>query len=60
MILPVSRDVVDTEPSNGNVWKMLRGAVDAWFDADPLTITNRAPSGIARPISSDTVYYDDR
>ncbi|KAK5720388.1 hypothetical protein LTR17_015025 [Elasticomyces elasticus] len=26
-------DIVDTEPANGNVWKMLRGAIDAVFDA---------------------------
>lgn len=27
-----NRDIVDTEPSVGNVWKMLLGAVNAWFD----------------------------
>jgi hypothetical protein len=26
------RDIVDTEKSNGNVWKMLLGAIDPWFD----------------------------
>ncbi|PVH88884.1 hypothetical protein DL98DRAFT_565731 [Cadophora sp. DSE1049] len=25
-------DIVDTEPSNGNVWKMLLGAIDPYFD----------------------------
>jgi len=30
-----SRDIVDTEPvENGNVWKMLLGAIDQRFDAD--------------------------
>jgi hypothetical protein len=29
------RDIVDTEPvENGNVWKMLLGAIDKRFDAD--------------------------
>ncbi|KAK3667545.1 hypothetical protein LTR22_001723 [Elasticomyces elasticus] len=27
-------DIVDTEPANGNVWKMLRGAIDDIFDDD--------------------------
>jgi hypothetical protein len=31
-----SRDIVDTEPFlNGNLWKMLLGAVFDWFDDDP-------------------------
>ncbi|KAH7409344.1 kinase-like domain-containing protein [Cadophora sp. MPI-SDFR-AT-0126] len=25
-------DIVDTEPSNGNVWKMLLGSIDPYFD----------------------------
>jgi hypothetical protein len=30
-----SRDIIDTEPAeNGNVWKMLLGAIDSQFDAD--------------------------
>ena len=29
-----SRDIVDTEPSNGNVWKMLLGAINPTFDND--------------------------
>ena len=28
------RDIVDTEPANGNVWKMLLGAIMEWFDND--------------------------
>ena len=27
-------DIVDTEPANGNVWKMLLGAVNTWYDCD--------------------------
>ncbi|OCL14632.1 kinase-like protein [Glonium stellatum] len=30
----LSRDIVDTELCNGNVWKMLLGAIDPWFDSD--------------------------
>jgi len=26
------RDIVDTEPSNGNVWKMFLGPINTWFD----------------------------
>lgn len=29
------RDIVDTEPADGSVWKMLLGAIDPWFDDDP-------------------------
>lgn len=32
--LNLKRDIVDTEPSNGNVWKMLLGAINKWFDDD--------------------------
>ncbi|KAH8764701.1 hypothetical protein F5882DRAFT_247628, partial [Hyaloscypha sp. PMI_1271] len=28
----VKIDIVDTEPSKGNVWKMLLGAINPWFD----------------------------
>ena len=28
-------DIIDTEPANGNVWKMLLGAVNHWFDDNP-------------------------
>jgi hypothetical protein len=27
-----NRDIVDHEPSTGNVWKMLFGSTDPWFD----------------------------
>ncbi len=30
--LPRTRDIIDTEPSNGDVWKMLLGAINTWFD----------------------------
>jgi hypothetical protein len=30
----VIKDIVDTEPSYGNVWKMLLGTIDPWFDGD--------------------------
>ena len=26
------RDIIDHEQSNGNVWKMLFGSTDPWFD----------------------------
>lgn len=29
-----SRDVVDTTSADGNVWKMLLGAVNDWYDND--------------------------
>ncbi|KAF7512559.1 hypothetical protein GJ744_000820 [Endocarpon pusillum] len=32
--LGLPMDIVDTEPADGNVWKMLLGAVDKWFDDD--------------------------
>jgi hypothetical protein len=32
-----SRDIVDAEPLNGNVWKMLLGAIDKWFDEQTST-----------------------
>jgi len=28
----IEKDIVDTEPSNGNVWKMLLGAIDPYWD----------------------------
>lgn len=28
------RDIVDAEPADGNVWKMLLGSLDKWFDGD--------------------------
>ena len=31
----VSRDIVDTTPWNGNIWKQLLGAVNSWYDDDP-------------------------
>ncbi len=31
-------DIVDTEPSDGNVWKMLLGATDRWFDDDEIEV----------------------
>lgn len=30
------RDIVDTEPSTGSIWKMLLGSIDPAFDADPV------------------------
>lgn len=32
-----SRDIVDTEPADGNVWKMLFGPINDWFDGDSHT-----------------------
>ena len=31
----IYRDVIDTTPANGSVWKMLLGAVNDTFDDDP-------------------------
>ncbi len=44
------RDVVDTEPSNGNVWKMLLGAVNEWFD-DDASKTHLGAHSPLRPVS---------
>lgn len=41
-----SRDVVDTEPANGNVWKMLHGAINSLFDDDP---ADTGGSGMVSP-----------
>jgi len=30
-----NRDIVDHTPSNGNLWKMILGAIDEDFDDDP-------------------------
>lgn len=35
-----SRDIIDTTPADGNVWKMLLGAVNDWFDDDHDRYTN--------------------
>ena len=35
-----SRDIVDTEPSNGNIWKMLLGSINKWLDSDANTTSN--------------------
>jgi len=32
--LTACRDIVDTEPSTGDVWKMLLGAINPRFDDD--------------------------
>jgi hypothetical protein len=32
----VHRDIVDTEPYNGDVWKMLLGPFDPALDNDPV------------------------
>ncbi|KAL1635093.1 hypothetical protein SLS56_001845 [Neofusicoccum ribis] len=32
--LNLAMDIIDTEPHNGNVWKMLLGAINTWFDDD--------------------------
>ena len=29
-----NRDIVDTEPHDGNVLKMLVGSINKWFDGD--------------------------
>jgi hypothetical protein len=36
--LRLTRDIVDTEPfEGGNVWKMLLGSINRWFDGDQAT-----------------------
>lgn len=37
MLTLLCRDLVDTEPWNGNVWKMLLGAINEKFDDDPIS-----------------------
>ncbi len=38
----MSSDIVDTEPSSGNVWKMFLGAIDKWFDDDLDKVTSES------------------
>lgn len=45
--LGLSMDIVDTEHSDGNVWKMLLGAVNDWFDDDDV---NADSSAVASPV----------
>ncbi|KAL9131378.1 MAG: hypothetical protein Q9175_006779 [Cornicularia normoerica] len=49
--LGLSMDIVDTEPSNGNVWKMLLGAVNDWFDDDDVSASS---SAVASPVFDTT------
>lgn len=39
------RDIVDTEPSSGNVWKMLLGSTNKWFDQDPIVDNTAGRAG---------------
>ena len=32
---PLARDICDTTPANGNVWKMMLGSIDPYWDDDP-------------------------
>lgn len=34
MRLMIHRDIVDAEPADGNLWKMLLGSINKWFDQD--------------------------
>ena len=44
-----SSDFIDVEPSNGNVWKMLLGAIDDRFDTDdPLETEADSQRGIKK------------
>lgn len=47
--LGLSMDIVDTEPWNGNIWKMLLGPINPWFDDD----VNANSVALASP-SADT------
>jgi hypothetical protein len=38
-----NRDIVDTEPSNGNVWKMLLGAINPTFGDDNHEMDTKEP-----------------
>jgi hypothetical protein len=40
-----NRDIVDSEASDGNVWKMLLGAVNKWFDEDEADVDNTKAYG---------------
>jgi hypothetical protein len=33
-----NRDIVDTTPSTGNVWKMLLGGINATYDGDEVIL----------------------
>lgn len=42
------RDIVDTEPANGNVYKMILGAINPWFDDDAeMNDDNEGPAASA-------------
>lgn len=42
MLIPsLYSDIVDTTPANGNIWKMLHGAINSWFDDDPRVEDNQ-------------------
>jgi hypothetical protein len=50
--LTVNSDIVDTTPSNGNVWKMLLGAIDPAFDeAENAAVASSSPP-LAGPFSA--------
>ena len=58
----IYRDIVDTEPSNGNVLKMILGANIPWFDDDivpvPSSGHSSAPSNVYehnQPINNGTI-----
>jgi hypothetical protein len=37
-----NRDIIDHEPATGNVWKMLFGSTDPWFDGNKATSSSSA------------------
>jgi hypothetical protein len=43
-MLTSTSDIVDTTPSDGNVWKMLLGAIDKNFDNIPNITPETGPS----------------
>ena len=47
------RDIVDTEPSTGSVWKMLFGAINEWFDGDVPGSSSPTSPMISTPDSRD-------
>lgn len=45
MAVEKNRDIVDAEPSNGNVWKMLLGSINASFDDVPFASSSAMVAG---------------
>lgn len=52
MDVPSCRGIVDTEPADGNVWKMLLGTINPLFDGDGSSTTASNDIATVVPIES--------